>query len=84
MSAYLTDNIFVLLQQQAAILGATDEELSKAQTEVALQRLIVAYTAAIFSIAPVADGTYTVGIGGTTNGTITTVRGIITSVQEAA
>lgn len=32
--------------------------------------------------APVADGTYTVGIG-STNGTITTVNGVITAVQEA-
>lgn len=31
----------------------------------------------------VADGTYTVGIGETTNGTITTADGIITAVQEA-
>jgi hypothetical protein len=31
----------------------------------------------------VADGTYTVGIGGTTNGTITIKDGIITAVQEA-
>jgi hypothetical protein len=34
--------------------------------------------------APVADGTYTVGIGGTTNGTITIKDGIITAVQEAS
>lgn len=32
---------------------------------------------------PVADGTYIVGIGGTTNGTITIKGGIITAVQEA-
>jgi hypothetical protein len=32
---------------------------------------------------PVADGTYTVGIGGTTNGTITIKGGIITAVQQA-
>jgi hypothetical protein len=31
----------------------------------------------------VADGTYTVGIGGTTNGTITVSNGIITAIQEA-
>ena len=35
------------------------------------------------SITPVADGTYTVGIGGTTNGTITVQGGIITAVQQA-
>ena len=34
-------------------------------------------------VAHVADGTYTVGIGGTTNGTITVVNGIITAIQEA-
>lgn len=32
---------------------------------------------------PVADGTYTVGIGGTQNGTITFVNGVATAVQEA-
>ena len=35
------------------------------------------------SITPVADGTYTVGIGGTQNGTITVQSGIITAVQQA-
>lgn len=34
-------------------------------------------------IVPVADGTYTVGIGITTNGTITVSGGIITAIQEA-
>jgi len=33
---------------------------------------------------PVADGTYTVGIGASTNGTITITNGIITAVQEAS
>jgi len=33
--------------------------------------------------APVADGTYTMGLGGTTNGTITVKDGIITAIQEA-
>lgn len=33
--------------------------------------------------APVADGTYTVGIGGSQNGTITVKGGIITAIQEA-
>jgi len=33
---------------------------------------------------PVANGTYTVGIGGTTNGTITIVGGVITAIQEAS
>jgi len=36
------------------------------------------------SITPVADGTYTVGIGTTTNGTITISGGIITAIQEAS
>jgi len=35
------------------------------------------------SITPVSDGTYTVGIGGSQNGTITTRNGVITAVQEA-
>lgn len=35
-------------------------------------------------INPVADGTYTVGIGGSTNGTITIASGVITAVQEAS
>ena len=34
--------------------------------------------------SPVADGTYTVGIGNSTNGTITIKGGIITAVQEAS
>lgn len=34
-------------------------------------------------VSAVADGTYTVGIGGTQNGTITVKGGIITAVQEA-
>jgi hypothetical protein len=33
---------------------------------------------------PVADGTYTVGIGTVQNGTITVVNGIITAIQEAS
>lgn len=32
---------------------------------------------------PVGDGTYTVGLGGSQNGTITTVSGVITAIQEA-
>jgi hypothetical protein len=32
--------------------------------------------------AAVADGTYTMGLGGTTNGTITIKDGIITAVQQ--
>lgn len=35
-------------------------------------------------IVPVADGTYTVGIGVTQNGTVTTQNGIITAIQEAS
>jgi len=33
--------------------------------------------------SPVADGTYTVGIGTTQNGTITIVNGLITAIQQA-
>ncbi len=33
---------------------------------------------------PVADGTYTVGIGNTTNGTITITNGVITAIQQAS
>jgi len=36
------------------------------------------------SPAPYADGTYTVGIGVTQNGTITIQSGVITHVQEAS
>lgn len=36
------------------------------------------------NITPVADGTYTLGLGLTTNGTITTVSGIITNIQEVS
>ena len=35
------------------------------------------------AIVPVADGTYTIGIGPTTNGTITVVGGIITTITQA-
>lgn len=36
------------------------------------------------SLAPVADGTYTVGKGSLTDGTITVASGIITAIQEAS
>lgn len=35
------------------------------------------------AIAQIADGTYTIGIGGTQNGTITITDGVITNIQEA-
>lgn len=35
-------------------------------------------------ITPIADGTYTLGLGVTNNGTITTKSGIITAIQEAS
>lgn len=35
-------------------------------------------------ITPIADGTYTVGLGVTTNGTITTQNGIIVGIQQAS
>jgi len=40
--------------------------------------------ATINSQTPVADGTYTVGIGSSTNGTITISGGVIVSIQEAS
>lgn len=46
----------------------------------------VAQAEAASGITPVADGTYTVGAkltGGGVNGTITTVKGIITAIQQA-
>lgn len=46
-SAYNPDNIFVLWQQQAALLGAPDQEIAKAQTEMAIARLITTYLAAL-------------------------------------
>lgn len=38
---------------------------------------------AITKTTPVADGTYTVGLGGSQDGTITITNGVITAVQEA-
>ena len=46
------------------------------------QKQITAFTPSD-GTPPVADGTYTVGIGSTQNGTITTKGGIITAIQEA-
>lgn len=37
-----------------------------------------------FGIVPIADGTYTVGLGVTNNGTITLVGGLITDLQQAS
>lgn len=37
-----------------------------------------------FDVTPVADGTYTVGLGVSTNGTITITSGFITAIQEAS
>lgn len=48
-----------------------------------LSGVLVASSGTVSSISPVADGTYTMGIGGTQNGTITIVNGVITAVQEA-
>lgn len=39
---------------------------------------------AIAAATPIANGTYTVGLGVTNNGTITTVGGIITAIQQAS
>lgn len=48
------------------------------------QRANIANVLTNSGIAPIADGTYTVGLGVGSNGTITTVSGIITAVQEAS
>lgn len=39
---------------------------------------------AIAAATPIADGTYTVGLGVTNNGTVTTVGGIITAITQAS
>lgn len=39
---------------------------------------------AISGVSPIGDGTYTVGLGVTTNGTITVQAGIITAIQQAS
>lgn len=41
-------------------------------------------TVSQFGVTPVADGTYTLGLGVTTNGTITTQSGIIIAITEAS
>lgn len=46
--------------------------------------LLTGLTISQFGVSPIADGTYTVGLGVTNNGTITTQNGIITAVQEAS
>ena len=35
------------------------------------------------ALSTMADGTYTVGIGGSTNGTVTITNGVITAIQQA-
>ena len=62
--------------------AAYDESGAAADAQAASQPLSAKLTA-IAAATPVADGTYTVGIGATTNGTITVEGGIITAVQEA-
>lgn len=59
--------------------GATDTA-SGIITDIDIQGGII--TSAT-KTTPVADGTYTVGIGGTQNGTITITNGIITAIQQA-
>lgn len=44
---------------------------------------LIATLLAAAGITPIADGTYTVGLGVTTNGTITIAGGLITAIQEA-
>ena len=49
-----------------------------------LTGITLAKVAADSSITPITDGTYTVGIGTSQNGTITVAGGIITAVQQAS
>lgn len=66
---------------------ATDDQhtlLYKVATAVFLTQQQEAAALAQGSLVnPVADGTYTVGIGGTQNGEITVQNGIITAITEA-
>jgi len=55
-----------------------------ASTATNLTGPIVGNGTNIGAVTPVADGTYTVGIGGTTNGVITVVNGIITAITQAS
>lgn len=45
---------------------------------------IVGNGATLNAVTPFTDGTYTVGLGGSTNGTITIVNGIITNITQAS
>lgn len=45
---------------------------------------LLGLTASQFNVTPVTNGTYTVGLGVTTNGTLTIINGFITAVQEAS
>lgn len=59
-------------------------ELECLRALVARGTVNLAQIEAIFNATPVADGTYTVGLGVGSNGTITTKNGLITAVQQAS
>jgi len=61
--------------------GGADNSAAGVPTAVTVAKGIVT---AITKTTPVADGTYTVGKGTTTDGTITIANGIITAVQQAS
>ena len=48
-----------------------------------LRAIVAAQQALLIQGSPVANGTYTVGLGVTQDGTITITNGIITAIQEA-
>ena len=68
MSAYNPDNIFTLWQQQAALLGAPDQEIAKAQTEMAIARLITTYLAALVATPSGSGSTFSSGAGAPAGG----------------
>jgi hypothetical protein len=62
---------------------STDGTADFGDNDVATTGAVKGVHKAADGTSAVADGTYTVGIGGTQNGTITITDGIITAVQEA-
>lgn len=84
-----TDNLLVHSPNPAVdtgqplqIYGATSLDSGNILTDGAGNLTVVSLTVA--GITPVVDGTYTIGLGVTNNGTITVASGIITAIQEAS
>ncbi len=61
-----------------------DADITFSGDTLTLNKLVLTSLTSMGGTAPVADGTYTVGIGAVQNGTITIKSGIITAVQEAS